>query len=302
MRPFEQIPFDRIPDLPPRPHPFLDLERRTVRVRSDPFGEVDVAYREHGEGPPLVLIHGLMTSGYSFRYLIEPLAPRFRLIVPDLVGCGDSDKPDLPYTAEALGVFIGELMGALEVKGAGVVGNSLGGYLCMQLALSDPVAMRALMNIHSPGVPMARLHALGIALAIPGARAIVHRLIRRDPERWAHKNVHYWDESVKSREEARVYGAPLRDEQGRNAFIHYLADSLEVGAMRRFARRLEQAPFPVPMLLVYAERDPMVPPSVGEKLHALAVGTELVWLDSCSHFAHVDRPDAVADAIVAFFS
>lgn len=298
--PFRQVPFDRLADTPARPHGFLELERRSVSVDSRHFGAVRVCYREHGRGAPLLLVHGLMTSGYSFRYLLEPLGSRFRLIVPDLVGCGESDKPDVSYRSGEVAEFIGELQHALEIRGCDVVGNSLGGYLCMRLALADPMATKRLVNIHSPGVPMARLYALRTALAMPGARALLHWMIARDPERWAHRNVHYWDETVKSREEAHVYGEPLTSVDGRRAFIRYLNETLDPGDMRSMAGELERAPFPVPMLLLYAERDPMVPPRVGEALHALARGSELSWLERCSHFAHVDRPDLVAEKITEF--
>lgn len=278
----------------------MELERKSIDVRSEHFGSVMIRYREYGSGDPLLLVHGLMTSGYSFRYLLEPLGRHYRLIVPDLVGCGESDKPDVGYSAPALARFIGELMHALGVRGCDVVGNSLGGYLCMQLALSDAGALDRLVNIHSPGVPMARLYALRAGLAMPGTRVILDWWMARDPERWAHRNVHYYDETVKSREEARVYGAPLATMEGRRAFIRYLAEALDPGEMRAFVQKLARAPFPVPMLLLFAERDPMVPPRVGETLGKLAAGSELTWLEQCSHFMHVDRPEACADAILRF--
>jgi pimeloyl-ACP methyl ester carboxylesterase len=299
-QPFRQLSFEALPARPSRAHSFLELETKSVEVRSEHFGAVTIRYREYGSGDPLLLVHGLMTSGYSFRYLIEPLGQRYRLIVPDLVGCGESDKPDVGYTAPALARFIGELMHALGLRGCDVVGNSLGGYLCMQLALADAGALDRLVNIHSPGVPMTRLYALRAGLAMPGTRAVLDWVIARDPERWAHRHVHYYDETVKSREEAGVYGAPLATVEGRRAFIHYLADALDPGEMRAFVQKLSRAPFPVPMLLLFAERDPMVPPRVGEALSKLAGGSELAWLEHCSHFMHVDRPEACADAIARF--
>ena len=68
--------------------------------------------------------------------------------------------------------------------------------------------------------------------------------------------------------------------------------------MRR--RRDAGRPFPVPLSLVYAESDPMVPPSVGRDLAALVPGAELVWLREASHFAHVDAPEAFVDVALGF--
>jgi pimeloyl-ACP methyl ester carboxylesterase len=281
----------------------MDLEPHFVDVSSQHFGDVTVHYRElaqSSDAEPLLLVHGLMTTSYSWRYVIEPLSHRFRVIAPDLVGCGRTDKPNVTYGPRQVAAFIGELQQALGIGGCDVVGNSMGGYLCMQLALDEPEAMKRLVNIHSPGVPMARLYGLRAGMALPRAEKVLHALINRDPLRWAHRNVHYFDESLKSLEEAEEYGAPLREPAGSRAFARYLRDTISPFAMRRFVQRLEAQPFPVPLRLVYATRDPMVPPRVGRRLAELVPEAELVWLEDCSHFAHVDRPDAIVDEVMRF--
>lgn len=100
-RPFATLPVAALPDEPRRPHPFCALPVHRVRVASPHFGEHTIVYRKLGSGPPLLLVHGLMTSGYSFRYVIEPLARFYTVYAPDLVGQGDSDKPDASYDARS---------------------------------------------------------------------------------------------------------------------------------------------------------------------------------------------------------
>lgn len=280
----------------------MGLEPKFVDVSSKAFGRLTVHYREMGAGPPLLLVHGLMTTSYSWRYVFASLAQNRRVIALDLVGCGRTDKPAGRYGPREVAAFIAEFSAALGIRGCDVVGNSMGGYLCMVLALDDPGAMRRLVNIHSPGVPMARLFALRAAMALPGSSRLLHALINVDARYWVHKNVHYWDEAVKSLEEAHEYGDPLRLPEGSAALAAYLRDTLDPRHMRSFVRRLQRERFGVPLSLIYAKRDPMVPPWVGERLAALVPDAELLWLDDCSHFAHVDRPDALADAITAFVS
>ncbi len=302
VRPFAQMRFEDLPERPRLAHPFFDRQEERVVVPSRHFGRTTVSVRRTGSGPPLVCVHGLMTSSYSFRYVLERLSKEHEVIVFDLPGAGRSDAPDVPYGPEELADFIGETLDALAVRGARVLGNSMGGYLCMWLALRRPEAMSRLVNLHSPGLATPRMHALELALRfIPGSGAIVDRLVRRDPERWAFRNVHYYDESLKSLEEAREYAAPLRTEAGRRAFGRYLGDTLKASTMRRFERALTATrPFPIPLMLVYARRDPMVPPSVGERLGRLVPEAPLVWLEAASHFAHVDAPDAFLDAALPF--
>jgi pimeloyl-ACP methyl ester carboxylesterase len=303
LQPFEQLAFEDAEDSPSVPHGYFDTRAEEVELDSVPFGRVRIHVRVAGSGPALMLVHGFMTSSYSFRYVIAPLARHFTVYVPDLVGAGRSSKPDVSYNADALAVSIGETMKALGIRGARVVGNSLGGYLCMRLALRDHDVIGRLVNVHSPGIPTGRMHALRVALAItPGWRALVDWMVRRDPERWVHKNVHYFDETLKSREEHREYAAPLRTVEGRRAFMHMLKESLDAADMSRFARDLASlgGTFPIPLLMLYAKSDPMVPPIVGEKLHALLPNAEMKWVERASHFMHVDAPDAFIEASLPF--
>jgi pimeloyl-ACP methyl ester carboxylesterase len=176
----------------------------------------------------------------------------------------------------------------------------------MRLALSDPDAMSRFVCVHAPGVPELRLVALGALLAIPGARAVLSRFVRRDPLRWAHANVHYWDESLKSIEEAHEYGDPLATPEGAAAFIKHLADTMAIGPIREMdrtlrARKARGEPFPAPTLLLYARRDPMVPPRFGAVL-AERTGAPLVWLEEASHFAHVDAVERFLPPVVEFLA
>lgn len=201
--------------------------------------------------------------------------------------------------------WIGAVVAALGIRGCAAIGNSMGGYLAMRLALRDPGALSRLVNVQSPGVPEARIYALQAALAVPGSQRLLRWMVQRDPERWAHKNVHYWDESLKSREEARVYGAPLGTDAGVRAFIAHLRVTLAPKPMRAFLATLAQRkargePFPVPLQLVYARQDPMVPPRFGEVFAAHLPGVPLVWLDEASHFPHVDAPARFIAAVLPF--
>ncbi|MBI4951577.1 MAG: alpha/beta hydrolase [Myxococcales bacterium] len=306
--PFVRGPFEALPERPHRPHPYFETRGVDVPLTAPGFGTTSAHVRVHGSGPPLLLVHGLMTSSYSWRYVLEPLGARYTLYVPDLPGAGQSPGPLEPrYDPAALAGWLGALVGALGIRGCPVIGNSLGGYLCLHLALADPGAMSRLVDLHSPGVPEARLYALRAALAVPGAKGLLGWLVRREPLRWAHRNVHYWDESLKSLEEAHAYGDPLATEGGARAFVKYLAETMAPGPMRALQRTLRARHargerFPVPLQLVYARRDPMVPPRIGAVLAARIREAELVWLDEASHFAHVDAVERLLPPVLAFLA
>lgn len=277
-------------------------------LRSRPFGAMRVHVRRYGAGPPLLLVHGLMTSSYSWRYTLPALGARFTCFAPDLPGNGRSEAPlAASYAPGALAEWLGEVQAALEIRGCACVANSMGGYVAMQRALADPGAFSRLLNAHSPGVPEWRLFALGAGLRIPGARALLRRAIARDPLRWAHRHVHYWDETLKSLEEAREYGAPLATDGGRRALVKYLAETMSPWGARAFVRGLRERraagrAFPVPLLFVYAEEDPMVPPRFGDVFAALVPEARLVRLREASHFAHVDAVERFVAVALDFLA
>jgi pimeloyl-ACP methyl ester carboxylesterase len=304
MRPFEQAPFASIPKYPRVPHPYEKLPSKAVTVDVD-----GVAVRTHlkvkGKGPPLLLVHGLMTSSYSFRYVVEPLGQQFTCFVPDLPGAGQSEPVDVPYTPSFLGKFLVQLTKVLGIERCACVANSMGGYLAMTAALEQSPSFSRLVVLHAPAVPLPRYTVLGIALRLPGSAGLLDSLISGDPLKWAHDKVHYYDESLKSLEEAKVYGAPLTTSAGRRAFWRYLHDTMDWRGFQKFEerlldRRMKGQRFPIPLQLQYVKYDPMVPAETGPRLRAAIPDAEYLELQQGSHFAHVDAPDAWLPPTLAF--
>lgn len=301
MKPFRQPSFRKLPEKPRRPHDYDESVAEEILVASKPFGDLRVHVRRIGSGPPLLLVHGLMTSSYSWRYVMKPLSEHFTVLAFDLPACGRTPpRPDRSHDAGALATFVGEVQRALGVEGCAAIGNSLGGYLSLRLLEDRPEAFSRLVLIHPPFFPSAGSRALAVVFAVPGTRRLLRALVHRDPVRWGFKWVHYYDESLKSLEEAREYGEPLATREGVASFARYLTEPLEPRAMLDFARRIEAHPPRVPLQLLYAKTDPIVPPSVGPRLAALLPTARFSWLEETSHFAHVDTPELVLRHAVPF--
>jgi pimeloyl-ACP methyl ester carboxylesterase len=292
VKPFQQGRFDDLPPLPRVPHPYFDSPSHRVDLDSVPFGRMGAHVVVVGKGPPLLLVHGLMTTSYSWRYMLEPLGRHFTLYVPDLPGTGRTDRPlGATYSVQNLGTWIRELQQALGIHGCAVVGNSLGGAVCAAALVQEPSCMERLLIEHAPGFPEPRLHLLRAVLSLPGTEALLCWLVRRNPLRWAHKNVHYWDESMKSVEEAEEYGRSLDVQGGAEAFYRYLKHAMNPSLLGRLQRTLQEMVEHPPICLLYARQDPMVPPRMGPLWASSLPAAELVWMEEGSHFAHVDRPE-----------
>jgi non-heme chloroperoxidase len=93
---------------------------------------VRLHYRDQGQGPPIVLVHGWAMSGRFFDALVERLLPARRCIVPDLRGCGASEARSGTHTMDRMAQDLGELVAHLDVRGVDLVGWSMGGGLTMR--------------------------------------------------------------------------------------------------------------------------------------------------------------------------
>src|SRR5207245_5506485 len=82
-----------------------------------------------GSGPVVVLLHGLGSRKEDWMPVLEPMAQKYRLLVPDQIGFGKSDKPLLDYSVQTYVDFLNEFLRQLKVEKASLVGESLGGWI-----------------------------------------------------------------------------------------------------------------------------------------------------------------------------
>jgi len=287
-----------LPEKPVRPHDFYEIDRKWIRLRlSERYpDEINVCYREKGEGPPLVLVHGLMTSSYSYRYNISDLSRDFRVVVPDLVGSGDSDKPlDFSYSCFAMAEFLAAFTKTLGLERPFVVGNSLGGLYTIKQALDFPDTVSRLMVTHCPGYPMARTRLLSALLRAGPLVSFAWWLMHRFAQRFVKLSMHYHHPDTLSLEEIREYAKLFDTTDGALAFMKILRGSMDYREHARIidairTRGKSGDGLPAPVLLVWAKQDKMVPARFGPMFNEDIKGSRLVVLSDTSHFIHVESP------------
>ncbi|MFC2064630.1 alpha/beta fold hydrolase [Chloroflexota bacterium] len=111
--------------------------------------QIKMNYQITGDGDPLVLIHGLGSSGRDWEYQLDVFARKFKVITMDLRGHGNSDKPKGPYSMAMFAQDIAGLLIELQEEPAHVVGLSLGGGIAFQLALDHPDLVKTLTIVNS---------------------------------------------------------------------------------------------------------------------------------------------------------
>src|SRR5579872_5023041 len=132
----------------------------------------EVGYRMAGEGPALVLVHGLAGSSTTWRAVMPALAEHHTVVAPDLLGHGESAKPRGDYSLGAHADGIRDLLVALGVERATFVGHSLGGGVAMQLAYQFPGRCERLVLVASGGLGR-EVSALLRAVSAPGSEYVL---------------------------------------------------------------------------------------------------------------------------------
>ncbi|MFQ3679670.1 MAG: alpha/beta hydrolase [Pseudanabaenaceae cyanobacterium] len=115
-------------------------------------GGYEAAYWAWGEGPPLLLLHGFFGSGTGWQPVMTHLAPHFRCVALDLLGFGDSAKPDIAYHIDEAAAFVRDFIAALGWDTVPVVGYSYGGWVAAALAIRYPAAVAKLALVAPAGI------------------------------------------------------------------------------------------------------------------------------------------------------
>jgi 3-oxoadipate enol-lactonase len=126
----------------------------TIRVN-----DIDMYYEIHGEGEPVVLIAGLNSDHTLFRGILPWLAERYKVVVFDNRGVGQTDKPDIPYSIDMMADDTAGLLDALSITQAHILGISMGGRIAAALALQYSQQVKSLILVSTvmkslKGVPM----------------------------------------------------------------------------------------------------------------------------------------------------
>jgi 3-oxoadipate enol-lactonase len=127
---------------------------------------VTLYVEQHGSGEPLLLLHGLGSSGADWEEVLPALACRYRVILPDVRGHGRSEKPDGAYSVPLFAADLAALCDWLELKRAHVVGISMGGMIAFELAVTRPDLVASLCIVNSGPDMVPRNLKLKLQLAL----------------------------------------------------------------------------------------------------------------------------------------
>jgi len=262
-----------------------------------------VAYRDLGGGDDvLLLIHGMAGSSETWRAVIPQLSRKHRVVAPDLLGHGQSDKPRGDYSLGAFAVWLRDLLDELGISRATIVGQSLGGGVAMQFVYQHPDYCQRLILISSGGLGPDVGWTLRL-LSAPGAELILP-VIAPQPVLTVGNKLRTWlsGAGIQSPRAAEVWSAysSLSDPQTRQAFLRTLRSVVDyrgqaVSALNRLHMAAE-----LPTMAIWGDRDRIIPVDHGYAAQAARPESRLEVLEGVGHFPHVERPSEVVDLIEDF--
>lgn len=264
-----------------------------------------IAYEDSGGGDEvLLLIHGMAGSSHTWRNVIPALSKRYRVIAPDLLGHGESDKPRSDYSLGAFAVWLRDLLDELGVSRCTVVGQSLGGGVAMQFVYQHPDYCQRLVLISSGGLGPDVGWTLRL-LSAPGAELLMP-LIAPSPVVAAGNRVRAWFSAagIQSPRGAEMWSAytSLSDAATRQAFSRTLRSVVDhrgqsVSALNRLHTTAE-----LPTLVIWGDQDKIIPVEHGHAVTELRPASRLEVLPGVGHFPHVERPTEVVDLLDDFIA
>lgn len=265
----------------------------------------DLGYRTAGSGPVVLLVHGMAGRSDTWLPVMNALSEHCTVVAPDLLGHGDSDKPRTDYSLGAFASGLRDLMVALGHERATVVGHSLGGGVVMQFAYQFPERCERIV-LESSGGLGDEVNVLLRALTLPGAEYVLPAA--------CHDRVHAagvamsgWLAKIGLRVSPHLeqmwtsYGS-LADGETRTAFLHTLRSVVDHGGQRVSAADRLYLTAGVPTLIMWGERDRIIPVEQGRAAHEAISDSRLEIFEGAGHFPHSVDPARFSSVLLDFLA
>jgi len=262
----------------------------------------EVGYRMEGEGPAILLIHGIAGSSTAWRDVVPALAQQYTVIAPDLIGHGQSAKPVGDYSLGAYASGMRDLLRVLGVPRATVVGQSFGGGVALQLAYQHPELCERLVLVDSGGLGREVSWLLRF-MTLPGSEYLMPVLfpsiVRERGNEISRVLYKYGIATARLGEMWRSY-ASLTESTNRQSFIRTIRSVIDPGGQTVSAMDRLYLAEEIPTLIIWGDCDTIIPVSHAYAAHEAIPGSRLEIIEGSGHFPHVEAPDRFLRVLLDF--
>ncbi|MBA2875595.1 alpha/beta fold hydrolase [Thermaerobacillus caldiproteolyticus] len=265
---------------------------QTVRIR-----EVNIyyeLYNFHEQRPVIVLLHGFLSSAFSYRRLIPLLMNDFSIIAIDLPPFGKSEKSTrFRYTYKNLAQLVIDLLHHLQIRKCTLAGHSMGGQICLYIARMQPQIVKQIILLCSSGY----MKRVGKSLLFSTYIPYFHLYVKR----------RLYEQGVEKNLLQVVYNHSLIDDEMKKGYEQPFYDERIFKALIRFIRHREGdllstdlQKIDIPTLLLWGENDRVVPIKIGKILHQDLRNSQFISFPNTGHLLPEEKPDDVYRQMIQF--
>lgn len=236
----------------------------------------------------LVLIHGLGASAERWEYVIPKFSENFSVFVPDLIGFGYSDKPNVDYTTDYFAKFVSSFLKTMGLETSSVLGSSLGGQIAIEYAIRNQKSLDKLVLVSPSG---------SMKQSTPALDAYVMAALYPDPE--IAKNAFTMMTGGKEVNPTIVESFVQRMRLP-NAKFAFMSTLLGLKHASEIMTKLEV--LNVPTLVVWGEKDPVIPVKYAKDFVQEIRDCRFYQMENCGHTPYVEDPENFYKIVVDFLS
>lgn len=264
-----------------------DLKQHDITV----YGQ-NIHYAEAGDGPPLILLHGLWGGLNEWEPIIDSLSRSHRVIVMDFIGFHGSAKPDVQYHNALLSQFLAGFIEAMELSDVTLMGHAMGANTATYTAVHHPDSLRALVLVDGagyrspdrdlskpPSEGMIRFRRVATGSSLAATRTLLERRVADNSivtDAWVEEAFGLWVNSARAIGDMMTDGGDVTDEEMRNIDL--------------------------PTLVVWGAADKVFSPDNAERLATDIRQSEVHMIDGSGHLPQIEQTDAFLEAVIPFLN
>lgn len=261
------------------------VEEKFVKIN-----EHNIRYLNEGKNEKtIVLIHGLGASAERWECVMPYFTKKYRVIAPDLIGFGLSDKPNADYTIDFFVKFLSDFLDSLEIKEATLVGSSLGGQIVAEYAISNPTKLEKMVLVSPSGVVDYSTPALDSYIT-----AALHP--NKDNVKNAFQIMSGNDKHVKQ-EIVELFLNRISLPNAKMAFMSALMSNRNA---KISCEKL--ANVSIPSLVIWGLLDPVIPIENAKLFFSCISNCQYIEMEGCGHTPFVDMPQKFSEIILKFLN
>ena len=248
-----------------------------------------IRYLEEGTSKnTLILLHGLGASAERWEDVIPLFAKKFRVIVPDLIGFGYSDKPSIDYTTDYFAEFMSKFVEKVGIKEMSIIGSSLGGQIAAEFIINQNADVKKLVLVSPSGV---------MKHSTPALNAYISAALYPNTDSALNA---FQAMSGRKKIDEKIVSGFIERMQLPNAKMAFMSTLLGLSNSKVVTEKLQL--ITIPTLIVWGENDPVIPIEYAQSFISGINDCRFYKMIGCAHTPYVEKPEKFFQIVADFLN